>query len=76
MEANYKNSHEVVIRYSPHNFDRLYSPDGKQHLLPCEGGCGRAVWVQPLTESVMCETCYANRMEPDIDEYDLTQGEA
>jgi hypothetical protein len=74
MEAINSKSGEVVIRYNPHNFDRLYSPDGKLHLLPCEGDCGRAVWVQPLTESVLCEDCHANPAEPDIDEFDLTEG--
>jgi len=71
MEAKH-NGGAVVIRYEPHNFDRLYSPDGKQHLLPCEGDCGRAVWVSPVTDAVICETCYAN---PVVDEYDLPKGD-
>lgn len=60
MEATYKGS-KVTITYEPHNFDRLYSPDGRLHLIPCSAGCGRVEWVAPLVESVMCETCANNR---------------
>ena len=46
----------ITITYEPGNLDRLYSPDGKHHLLLCDV-CQRPEWVAPLVDAVICETC-------------------
>ena len=37
--------------------EKLYSPDGLKHCLPCES-CGEPQWVQLNAVSTLCALCY------------------
>lgn len=50
----------VTIVYNPFESNKLYSPDGSKHLLPCET-CGNVQWVSIGTVSVICDSCANNR---------------
>ena len=56
------NGRFIAITYEPWNFDRLYSPDGKLHLLPCDC-CERPEWVEPNVDVVICTACAESRRE-------------
>lgn len=40
---------------------QLLSPDGTQHVLPCET-CGQPEWVRLNVVSTLCNTCYAEAL--------------
>lgn len=46
----------VTIIYNPFHGDKLYTDNGRKHLLPCER-CGNVVSVSLPTCSVICEDC-------------------
>jgi hypothetical protein len=52
----------ITISYQPWNFDRLYSPDGRLHLLLC-GDCHRPEWVEPNVDAVTCAACATGTSE-------------
>ena len=58
MQATW-NGHRATVVWEPGNGDRLLSPDGQQHLVPCSGNCGRATWEGHLVEAVTCPACWA-----------------
>ena len=62
----------ITITYEPWNFDRLYSPDGRHHLLLCED-CKQPEWVEPNVDSVVCEACYNARQRDE--EYEQRENE-
>ena len=64
-----KNGETITLAYEPWNFDRLYSPDGRHHLLLCDV-CGTPEWVEPLTEAFVCSAC-ANAKDAPVELLDL-----
>jgi hypothetical protein len=60
MKGEVKGS-KITLTFEPWNFDRLYSPDGKQHLLLCDD-CKTPQWVDTLVDAVVCSGC-ANAAE-------------
>ncbi len=60
MKGTYDSSHQIVIRYQPENGDKLMSPDGTKHFLPCENKmCGEMHWVAVNVVSFFCDACSA-----------------
>lgn len=55
MEGSIDTAGNAVLRWNIQE-DKLYSPDGAQHCLPCED-CGDPQWVSLLTVSVICPLC-------------------
>lgn len=55
MEGNIDHKGTVNLSWTL-DYDKLYSPDGLQHCLPCET-CGQPQWVGLLTVSVLCDRC-------------------
>lgn len=49
------------------DYNKLYSPDGTQHCLPCEY-CGNPQWVSLPTVSVVCEYCATEREQDYMEE--------
>jgi hypothetical protein len=58
MTATYHN-HIATITWEPAQGPKLLSPDGTLQLLPCDGGCGTALWVAPNVVSTLCDNCMA-----------------
>jgi hypothetical protein len=55
MTTNITNQ-TITVTYRPWSGDKLYSPDGRAHLLPCET-CGAPEWVSPAIQAVTCAAC-------------------
>lgn len=57
MQGSIDHVGQCVLRWDT-QVEKLYSPDGAFHLLPCDH-CGDPCWVALNTVSVVCERCYA-----------------
>lgn len=55
MQGKIDRAGNVTLRFNMMG-DKLYSPDGSQHCLPCEL-CGLPQWAHLLTVSVVCQQC-------------------
>lgn len=72
MTALWQAHHRVILVYEPENADKLTSPCGQYHYLPCEKQCGTGVWVDLLVVSTLCRTCGVAVRQPAItDEYEV-----
>ena len=58
-----KSGATITLTFTPWGFDRLYSPDGRHHLLLCDV-CGVPEWVTPVTEAFVCDACANARDAP------------
>lgn len=55
MKADINKNGDVTVRYNViHN--KLLSPDGTQHLIPCET-CRSILWVALNVVSIVCDRC-------------------
>ena len=71
MTGSHDRSGNIVLEWNS-QAEKLYSPDGTQHCLPCDR-CGQPQWVSLLTVSVLCDRCVADADlgladEPDHDD--------
>ena len=55
MESTFDKTGTITLTWNLQT-DKLYSPDGTKHCLPCEI-CGKPEWVGLSTVSVMCQPC-------------------
>ena len=65
MQGSFNKYGDVTLTWNIQG-EKLYSPDGLSHCLPCET-CGHPQWVSLLTVSVLCDRCALALDEPCCD---------
>lgn len=66
MNGTINRSGDIEIRWNMQE-EKLYSPDGSKHLLPCER-CGLPQWASLPVVSILCDRC-ASVLSEDLGEY-------